>query len=140
MAYSYALVLTTWSPEKTFKPVKNKATKNDVRYVVSIQPELCSLAYGVLHDRHNGCIGYDIYMYRREVRSCSFRHYWAILRRLDGEASDGWASRLSRNIKHNTLIVRYTTKGILWIDTIKFPLFLFSQEAKFYSSVSIVGR
>ena len=59
---------------------------------------------------------------------------------LDSEASDGWASRLSRNIKHNTLIVRYTTKGILWIDTIKFPLFLFSQEAKFYSNVSIVGR
>ena len=34
MAYSYALVLTTRSPEKTFKPVKNKATKNDVGYVV----------------------------------------------------------------------------------------------------------
>ena len=27
--------------------VKDKATKNDVGYVVSMQPELCSLAYGV---------------------------------------------------------------------------------------------
>ena len=48
--------------------------------------------------------------------------------------------RLNRNTKHNTLIVIYKTMRILWIDTIKFPLFLFSQEAKFYSNVSSVGR
>ena len=32
---------------ENFNAVKNKATKNDFGYVVSIQPELCSLAYGV---------------------------------------------------------------------------------------------
>ena len=33
--------------EKLSNDVKNKATKNDVGYVVSMQPRLCSLAYGV---------------------------------------------------------------------------------------------
>ena len=47
MAYSYALVLTIRSPEKTLTIVKDKATKKRVGYVVSIQPMLCSLAYGV---------------------------------------------------------------------------------------------
>ena len=44
-------------------------------------------------------------------------------RALTREASDRLAPRLNRNIRHNTLIVRYTTMGALWNDTIKFPLF-----------------
>ena len=92
-AYSYALVLTTRSPEKTFNTVKNKATKKRVGYVVFIQPLLCSLTYGVPHDRYNGYIGFDIYIYRREVRSCSFRQYGQFSGALSSEASDEWASR-----------------------------------------------
>ena len=41
--------------------------------------------------------------------------------------------RLNRNTKHNTLIVIYKTMRILWIDTIKFPLFFISPNVIFYS-------
>lgn len=40
---------------------------------------------------------------------------------------------LNRNTKHNTLIVIYKTMRILWIDTIKFPLFFISPNVIFYS-------
>ena len=48
--------------------------------------------------------------------------------------------RLNRNVKYITLIIRYAITETLWIDTIKLPLFLFSQEANFYSNICIVGR
>lgn len=51
------------------------------------------------------------------------------------------APRLNRNTKHNTLIVRYTTMGILWIDTIKFPLFFISPNVIFYSCMwFLIGK
>lgn len=46
--------------------------------------------------------------------------YFQSLRTWNGQLK---VPRLNRNIQLITLIVRYTTKGILWIDTIKFPLF-----------------
>lgn len=51
------------------------------------------------------------------------------------------ASRLNRNTKHNTRIVRYKTMGILWIDTIKFPLFFISPNVIFYSCMwFLIGK
>ena len=49
-------------------------------------------------------------------------------------------SRLNRNINHITLIINNTSTGTLWFDTVKFPLFLFSQEASFYNNMSILCR
>ena len=50
------------------------------------------------------------------------------------------APRLNRNINHITLIINNTSTGTLWFDTVKFPLFLFSQEASFYNNMSILCR
>ena len=81
-----------------------------------------------------------LYSYRRGVSRCSF---------LTAGQSQGLTSwngqhrspRLNRNAKHNTLIVRYKTMGILWIDTIKFPLFLFSQDVIYYRCARfLVGK
>ena len=48
---------------------------------------------------------------------------------------------LNRNTKHNTLIVIYKTMRILWIDTIKFPLFFISPNVIFYSCMwFLIGK
>ena len=50
-------------------------------------------------------------------------------------------SRLNQNTKHNTLIVIYKTMRILWIDTIKFPLFFISPNVIFYSCMwFLIGK
>ena len=51
------------------------------------------------------------------------------------------SSLLNRNTKHNTLIVIYKTMRILWIDTIKFPLFFFPPNVIFYSCMwFLIGK
>ena len=51
------------------------------------------------------------------------------------------APHLNRNTKHNTLIVIYKTMRILWIDTIKFPLFFISPNVIFYSCMwFLIGK
>ena len=80
---SYALVLTIRSPGKTIKQCQEQSNE-EARWVCCIYTAhvmlvslWCIRTIGI-----TGVLGL-IYSYRREVRSCSFRQWWAILRRLE---------------------------------------------------------
>ena len=66
-----------------------------------------------LHNRFSGYIGYDI-IYRREVRSCSFRQWRQFPGRLISEASDEWASRF----------FVYMCLGFFFITSMRSPIVL----------------
>ena len=93
MAYSYALVLTTRSPEKTFNQCQEQSNE-EARWVCCIYTSPVMLV-SLWCIRTVGITGVKgvIYPYRREVRSCSFQQHGQFSGALDSEASDGWASR-----------------------------------------------
>ena len=107
-------------------PVKNKATWMPRRCVIYM-PQMpnsheCIHTYG--NKRYRGCV---IHIGVGLMR-CSFRQVGQCEGLRSWSERQCRASRLNRNIKLITLIIKYTITGTLWIDTIKFPLFfLFSQ-------------
>ena len=138
------LTLWFWHPEIVGKfqmSVKNKAAVN-APWVCSIQP----LLYLGFHYDHS------VFLIQSDAKGCHiYISAWgsALLVSTDRAIPTSlrvWserqcrASRLNRNMIYTSLIFSNTITGTLWIDTIKFPLFLFSQEAYFYSNMSILCR
>ena len=61
-AYSYALVLTVRSPEKISIVSKTKQRRSALGMLYLYSPCYARLPMVHLHDRHNECIGIDIFI------------------------------------------------------------------------------